>query len=136
MKIFSAALSFVLLVAVCVPVHAQDISRFDIPFAFTAGNKVLPAGTYMVQEMLPSNTAVWTISNNQGGTSVFITNSMISPLTSHQVSLVFRRDGGEYSLIEFWQDGARGRSVIRPNTSRTHIAQGKSATVEIAALHQ
>jgi hypothetical protein len=133
MKISTAVICFVLLVVGALPMQAQDITRFNIPFDFTVGNKVLPAGTYIVTEALPNNPSSWRITNNMGSASMFITNPMSSPWVAHNVSLVFRHDGGQYSLAEFWQDSETGRKVIRPKTN-TRIAQSKSETVEIAAL--
>lgn len=136
MKIPAAVICFALCLAASMPMHAQDIMRFNVPFQFTAGSKVLPAGTYIVTKTLSNDNAFWTISDNHGGRGMFVTNAMYSPIVAHHTSLIFRVDGGQYSLVEFWQDAENGRSVVRPKTSRTRLAQSKPEEVEIAAVHQ
>ena len=133
MKLWVAVFCFGLFFAAQVPAHAQ---AFKVPFTFTVGKKVLPPGTYTVAQNYPDSDASWVVRKQSGESAIVITNSVGSPLVDHQTSLVFRRDGGEYSLIEFWQDTHRGRSVIRPKLPNTQIAKSQSDVVVIAALHR
>lgn len=118
--------------AACLPAHAQQGVRVNIPFDFTAGHKFLPAGEYVVIPATTRNNAFWMIKNLQNGEgNILNTNSEVSPIKQHQVSLLFHRNGGQYSLMEFWMDENNGRSVVGSKAIDTRIAQAD--IVEIAA---
>lgn len=135
MKISAAVVCFLLL-AGSLSARAQEVGRFNVPFDFTSGSQVMPAGTYVVSQAIVDNNAAWIIHDNNGDKSLVMTNALASPLKTHRTSMIFRHDGGQYSLIEFWLDTTSGRSVIRPKTSDVRIAQSKPEVVEIAALQR
>ena len=131
MRLYKFAACFALFVGACLQAHSQTKIRVNIPFDFTVGNHTLPAGKYDVGPAFTGRDASWLINNHQGNSAVMLTNAVSAPKVDHTCSLLFRRFGGEYSLVEFWLGGTQGRDVIRPKIARTVIAQ--SDLVQIAA---
>jgi hypothetical protein len=130
MRFCKFAMCCALFIGVCIQAHSQTQIRVNIPFDFTVGNHTLPAGKYDVAHAFPGTDQSWLITNHQGNLSFLMTNAASSPVEA-KTSLLFRRFGGQYSLIEFGVAGHQGRSVIRPKIARTVIAQ--SELVQIAA---
>lgn len=130
MRFSKLALGCALFMGAFVQAHSQTQIRINVPFAFTVGNHTLPAGQYEVNTV-PNNESVWRINNHQGNSAFMLTNPTSAPKVDQTCSLLFRKFGGEYSLVEFWLDGNQGRDVITPKIARTVIAQ--SELVQIAA---
>ena len=130
MKLNKLALCCAVFIAACAPVYSQS-TKFSIPFEFTVGNKSLPSGTYRVARVFDSNDSFWRITDTQGKTVMFMTNSVSSRTDEHGCSLLFRRVEGEYSLVQLWPDGNYGREVIGPK--RSHPIVAKAGIVEIVA---
>lgn len=82
--------------------YAQSgVLRIDVPFAFTANNKVLPPGTYIVR---PANDSklLWTIQNAHEKPGVFLMAGSLSSLgRDGDIRLTFRRYGERNFLIGF-----------------------------------
>jgi hypothetical protein len=131
MKLCKLAVLCVLFAGAFVQAHSQTQLRVDVPFNFTIGNHSLPAGEYNVQTAWSDSNLTWRVSDRDGNSVILMSNAVHSPNSEHQPSLVFRKIGAEYSLVQFWLDGSRGRDVIRPKISKTVIAQ--SDFVQIAA---
>jgi hypothetical protein len=106
-------------------------ARFSIPFEFTVGNKLLPSGTYAVARVSHSNDSFWRVTDAQGKSVAFMTNSVWPQTDENGCSLLFRRVEGEYSLVQLCPNGNYGHEVIGPKGSRPVIA--KAGVVEIAA---
>jgi len=80
---------------------AQDRARADIPFAFRAGNKPLPAGTYEVNiGRLDSRTIV--VQNSEtGDASAILVQSLDEPRRdTTDATLVFHKCGSLYFLSQ------------------------------------
>src|ERR1700730_4165529 len=114
MKLCKFAVCFVLFMGACIQAHSQTQLRVDIPFDFTVGKNTLPAGQYDVHTVWGNDTLTWQLVNRQNKSAVFATNPVSSPKSDHTCSLIFRRFGGEYALVQFWTDGRDGRDLIRP----------------------
>jgi len=131
MRFFKFGLFLTLLAAICLPASAQTALRFNVPFNFVAGGKIMPAGQYKVKPVFQDNHITWSIAGN--GNSIFLmTNSLQSEQTGHEASLVFLRSGGQLSLTEIWSSEHTGRQVMRTNVKTTLLAQG-AKYVEISA---
>ena len=130
MRLCKFAVCFALFMGAFIQAHSQTQLRVNIPFDFTVSNHTLPAGQYDVHTVWGTNTLTWEIGNRQKS-AFFSTNAVSSPKSDHTCSLLFRRFGGEYALVQFWTDGHEGRDVIRPKIAPTVIAQ--SELVQIAA---
>lgn len=111
-----------LLVAVCLPAVAQTRMRLDIPFNFTVAGKSLPAGHYMVKPVFISDSAAWSICNDQRACANVITREETSPLTAHRRTMVFMRTGEGYALVQFWPTESWGQNLTVPRVEHTLMA--------------
>jgi hypothetical protein len=131
MKLCKLAVLCVLFAGAFVQAHSQTQMRVDIPFDFAVGNHFLPAGQYDVQTAWSDSNMIWRIYNHENKSAFLATNTAAPTKAQHTPSMVFQKIGGQYSLVQFWLDGSRGRDVIRPKIANTVIAQ--SDFVQIAA---
>ncbi len=100
--------------------YGQTILKANIPFAFTAGGKVLPAGQYDVLTQ-PSG-APMRVRSADGKTAVLVTivtrlaGAMhTTPKDSH---LIFDKVGENYFLSEVWIPGVDG--YLLSSTAQQH----------------
>jgi hypothetical protein len=102
------ALIFALAMAVVINVgeaHAQNslTIRVDVPFAFTANDKTLPAGMYRVSPATDSRKA-WKIDGEDrglGGRAFLLAKTLSSGQRSEPLQLTFRRYRDMYFLVAF-----------------------------------
>jgi hypothetical protein len=132
MKLFKVSLFFALLVALSVPVVAQAPLQLDIPFAFSAGGKTLPAGHYWVSPVSKADGGPWCISGRDGSVMI-LTNRLESNATAHAPSMVFWHSGGIYSLVRFWPRENTGRELLLKPKVKTTILAESGKYVEIGA---
>lgn len=84
-----------------------------VPFAFEAGDKTLPAGSYRIESMPTGAGSLQVIRSAQGG--VQVTLSMIAVPAKNANSgpeLIFHRYGTYYFLAQIQTGDGRGREVI------------------------
>ena len=102
-----AALAFVMLIP-CSTVRAQVANRTmaQIPFAFSVGDRQLPAGRYDVSVLNPGESIKIIRFRNDDGTAVaLVTMRGISGDTADHSKLVFHRYGSQYFLSQLWTAG-------------------------------
>ena len=103
--------------ALAVAAFAQGSTflKADVPFDFSAGNSIMPAGRYQV-ERGPANGTV-TIRSDDGKKAVIVMTLLTTSMARHeQGSLMFHRYGNAYILSEIWTPGNDGREL--PTTKR------------------
>lgn len=100
--------------------------RADVPFNFTVGNKVLPAGTYSIS---PAMDGAIEIQNRETHLAVLTQTAMDSNHSQSGGELVFQRYGGQYFLREILCEFA-SMNVNIPFTTKE-----RSARAEEARLH-
>ncbi len=117
-----------------IPATAQTSMDVNVPFAFSAGNQHLPAGSYRVQLV---SERFLSIRNVKTASTVVV---MIRPeegriLGSHS-HLVFDRVGNQNYLTQVWGPGTKSYSklVARPgfNQELAKQVQPASSAVEVA----
>ncbi len=99
--------------------HAQGAERVikvNIPFDFTAGNYLLPAGRYSLKRTEP-----WLLElrDSEGR---FLANALtqsVQTLTGpDQPKLRFDHVGGQYILTQVWQESdSLGQQILRPRSA-------------------
>ena len=101
--------------------------KVNIPFAFTAGNKTLPAGAYRVRN-LTSETLLIQSADGKQVTNILTNHKQAGP-TPGQVKLAFHRYGDRYFLAQVWTlwEGyevtrSRAERELTQNPAR-HLAQ-------------
>lgn len=131
MKFCKVSLFLALLMAVCLPAVAQTGVKLDIPFDFSAAGKTLPAGHYIIKRVWNTDNNAWAIVGDHAFATV-MTDSVESPQTAHNISLVFLQAGGTYSLAQIWDQEHSGREVLGSKQKQTQVAQG-GKYVEVGA---
>jgi len=125
MKFCKVSIFLALLLAVCLPVVAQAQLRVNVPFNFVAAGKSLPAGHYSVAKVFSGNDITWRVSNRHGDGLMMITNSVVSPLKTHNPSLVFWCVGKSCSLVQIWPNEYSGRQLLlKSKVKSTVLAEG------------
>jgi len=116
--------SLVLVVLVAISAQAQSRSdqqlRFHVPFAFNAGNSVLPAGDYRVKIVNPSSDHSVLRITSSDGKSVMIRTVDVEGWAATKAKMSFRQYGGRYFLAQVWMAG-EATGLVAP-TSKTEKA--------------
>jgi len=119
--------SLVLVVLVAISAQAQSRSnqqlRFHVPFAFNAGNNVLPAGDYRVAIVNPaSDHSVLRITSSDGK-STMIPTTDVEGWASSKAKLSFRHYGDRYFLAQVWMAGESTGLVAPTSKSEKALRQ-------------
>lgn len=136
------------LAAAAVSANAQASHQVvaDIPFDFSVGYKILPAGQYTVKALSGEARALLIQSADQRTSVLRLADAIERTKAKQTVKLVFHRYGERYFLAEVW-DGAdnAGRQMLKSQEEQTveselaslslqnHAASVSYETVEVAA---
>jgi len=120
--------SLVLVVLVAISAQAQSRSnqqlRFHIPFAFNAGNSVLPAGDYGVAIVNPSSDhSVLRITSSDGKSTTMIRTVDVEGWAAPKAKMSFRHYGDRYFLAQVWMAGESTGLVAPTSKSEKAIRQ-------------
>lgn len=126
-RILSTLLGLFLLFAVAMPLRAGSILNHEmtvtVPFEFTAGDKVLPAGNYIVRVDKERETIALLGEGQQQ--LVLLTISKESGNAPQRGKLVFQRYAAGSFLAEVWsQDNSTGRA-LSPSALQKELARAK-----------
>lgn len=115
-NIFSSLVGLVLVFVVAAPLYAGSTLNHEmtvtVPFAFSAGDKVLPSGDYTVQLNPERGTLVLRGENRKP--VMLLTINKESDSSPQRGKLVFVRYGTTFFLSEVWnQDNATGQTLTR-----------------------
>lgn len=84
----------------CTGLHAQSSDmRANIPFDFHAGDKILPAGEYVIHEQGP---CVWLHATAGDASSPMMITIAAASRDPHPARLDFNRYGSDYFLTTVW----------------------------------
>ena len=123
-QVYAAIALTVLSGALAVGAAAQSRNRqlltADIPFAFNAGSKTLPAGKYTVTVVNPSSDRnVLQVRSSDGHFSVLLQTTDMIGKSNPQAKLMFRRYGDQYFLSQAWMAAERtGLAVLKSSAER------------------
>ena len=115
-RVFGISAVLTLLVALTVvSVQAQSQrSRINIPFAFVAAGKILPAGEYTFGPNSSDSFHVWLLEGERGGDAVvFPTVTLRARQTQEQTKLIFSKYDDQYFLSEIWTVGEQTGYKLR-----------------------
>ena len=108
--------------------------RVDVPFEFSAGSSVFPAGKYTIRPAGVNTNGVIRITSEDGKTSgVLLTNSAESIESKNETALIFHRYGDQYFLFQVWVVGDTigleipKSSMERQATRAVEVNKGQSA---------
>jgi hypothetical protein len=123
---------FVALAAVSAYAHSDMRLKANIPFEFSVGNKVLPAGDYTVTYIFQD---VALIQSKDGSESQSFFTIPTVGATGHDSSLVFHRYGDQYFLAMIWRQGTNighelfeSRAERELSRARRALASAKSGS--------
>jgi hypothetical protein len=100
----------------CAGLHAQSLDmRANIPFDFHAGDRLMPAGEYVIHQQ---GGLVFLRGTDRGGPApILMTIGLVGADSSRDARLDFKRYGSEYFLSAIWNPFSKdGRQV--PQTAR------------------
>src|SRR5262249_15874843 len=110
-------------------VYANPVGalKANIPFAFSVGNKTLPAGVYTVARMTAPS-ALLLIRREDGREAVAIqTNGMQGRHEQDQSKISVRQYGDGYFLAQVWTAGdSNGRELWKSRAERELIKNGSN----------
>jgi hypothetical protein len=99
-NVIGALMTLIVASSIAVPVvHAQQtIMTANVPFAFSVGDKQLPAGAYAVREM-DRATLIQSKDYQSGVLGIY---AYAGPSKVGETKLVFHRVGDHYFLAQIW----------------------------------
>ena len=103
----------------------------DIPFAFHAQGKVLPAGRYEMKERTASG--VFQMSNSAAKYSQFVSAPVPKHSNPSESKLTFAKYGSEYILSEISVAGTRNTNAVTPAGIEKNLTRklGLSALISV-----
>jgi hypothetical protein len=108
----------------CSGLRAQTMDlRANVPFDFRLGEKVMPAGQYVIHH----SDCVLTVREQNGGnaTVIHLTQPTIRRDTPKTGQLVFNRYGENYFLSQIWSPYSKdGRSLMKSSREREVAKNG------------
>lgn len=132
---FLVAISLVALFA-ATAANAETTARFEIPFQFIMGDKVLPAGDYVVK--IDHATRRIDVTSNKASARLFLTANAPRRTdgTVDMGKLIFHQYGKVYVLRQMWRFGSSWGYELPASKVESEMAkrQGADATREIAAV--
>ena len=110
-QIYTAATILMLIGILAATAEAQSVNgismRANIPFEFSVGDKILPAGEYRIQQVNPSSDLVMLqIATADGEARLLVRVQSIHSTNARRTMLVFNRYGSSYFLSTLGIEGA------------------------------
>ena len=112
-NVFVALMTLIVAFSIAVPVvqAQQTIMTANVPFAFSVGDKRLPAGAYAVREMDRATL----IQSADSANSVLGIYYYAGPSKTDETKLVFNKVGNHYFLAQIWTS-ARDQGLSVPQS--------------------
>jgi len=112
-NVFVALMTLIVAFSIAVPViqAQQTLMTANVPFAFSVGDKQLPAGAYAVREMDRATL----IQSADSANSVLGIYYYAGPSKADETKLVFNRVGNHYFLAQIWTS-ARDQGLSVPQS--------------------
>jgi len=125
------AILAVVMAFAAVSANAQTIVKkqtFTVPFQFSVGDRVLPAGDYT----FTAESQIVRVRNKNGNQSIVALpqRTIAASRNEQQTKLTFRRYGDQYFLSQIWLQDGVGRELKRQRPADADMAQD-FGTVEL-----
>jgi hypothetical protein len=134
-NLLSLAMSLALLMSTAAQAQSTHL-KVTVPFEFTAGTVLLPAGEYEVKTVGPSGGPLLSIRSLNSDKGLYIgSNSCESLNPVADSKLVFHRYGEQYFLAEVWTRHSSVGHQMQVNSRQTELAKNhaKDEVVLIAS---
>jgi hypothetical protein len=128
----SLFLAVLMLAAVAGAQQSERVIKADIPFDFTVGNRILPAGRYAMVRTQP-----WLLEvrDSEGRFVAHVLTQSIQTLNSPAApKLRFENKDGRPALTQVWQENDSIGQQLLPRNSETRAVQKRSAHVQTAKV--
>jgi hypothetical protein len=113
-KLF-APVVLAVLSAASVAAQSPETLQVTVPFRFTVNGVYMPAGAYSISRSGAENSALLAMRGSDSRhTLFFVGSSAALGGAAAQSSLVFRREGSEYSLADIWWGGYNSGVQLAP----------------------
>jgi hypothetical protein len=110
--------------------HAEAI-KVNIPFEFSVGDMVFPAGSYSLVNEAP---AILDLRTAEGRTLArVLTNSVETSNAPASPRLDFYSEGGRYSLAQVWQENYSIGREVPQSKAWAKVAKRQSKRIQIMA---
>jgi len=115
--------------------YAQSYVKANVPFAFNAGARQLPAGTYEIKVVQGAGGFIISIQNDDTATAAMSIARREGPRNTDS-KLVFHRVGGQYFLAEIWTSSDAGGMIVptskleKEREKEMQLAKGSSGGYE------
>ena len=127
-----------LLLLPIISANAQTVGKLtaEIPFAFSTGSKMLPAGTYTIERMKYDNPEKLIIRSLDNQTAAISAVSAV-PLTytSTDTELAFNKVGEKYFLRDIRVAGASVGSQLPITRDQRHLERGEAESARTVIIH-
>lgn len=120
-----ACVAFVTLAAT--PSHAQILLKADVPFSFSAGYGVLPAGEYSIAKVGIGQMLL--VREGQRGVELMVPKTTESRNDINSAKLVFHRYGDEYFLAEIWTNADESVRTLSVHPRERQLAKAGASPV-------
>jgi hypothetical protein len=134
-NLLSLAMSLALLMSTAAQAQSTHL-KVTVPFEFTAGTVLLPAGEYEVKTVGPSGGPLLSIRSLNSEKGLYIGSNSCETLNPvADAKLVFHRYGQQYFLAEVWTQHSSLGHQIQVSSRQTELArnQSKNEVVLIAS---
>lgn len=111
--------------------HAQVLIKANVPFEFSAGYGVLPAGEYAITES--GGPSMLVLSSGQRGVEIVMPKTT-EERNSQATKLVFHRYGDEYFLAEIWSEADGSMRTLRATPRERQLAKA-GVSPEVAVVY-
>jgi len=126
--ILSLVVALTITFAVSAAADSLGSIRVDVPFEFSAGQRVFPAGKYTIRQAGVSTNGLIQIRSEDGKASVFLSTHYAQSVQSRDESaLIFHRYGDQYFLFQVWAVGETIGLEIPKSSMERQAARGIEA---------
>lgn len=128
-RVLRAAVALaVSIVAASVCFAHPRVLEVNIPFAFAAGNKTLPAGQYQIESVPTGDGTLHRIRRMDGNAQIVVSSiALTSGYGENLPRLVFHKYGTSYFLAQIWNGDGCGRQLFESKQEK-EVARTKERT--------
>jgi hypothetical protein len=112
--------------------QSERAIKANIPFDFSVGNRIFPAGRYALVRVEPS---VLELRDSEGRMLANVLTQSVQSLTApSQPKLLFYSEGGGHALTQVWQENISIGQQLLTSKSATRAVQKASRHVQTAEV--
>ena len=126
-------LSVALLAASTLFAQEPQRLKFEVPFGFHVGDKILPSGMYTLETNTVGN-MMRVRSVDCKASAMTLSNAIGPSATPHQARLIFTRYGEQYFLSEVWPLDIGGRALLKTKLEKEQAVATHSRDREVIIL--